>query len=106
MTEPRLSLDEEIKLALQNEDFEKAGQLLNEKEKKCQSLKAELRKEKSKEEEEKKRRKKLMKERFEKLISSRIVVADDAVSPLEIDGFNNMWVDASVRLHELITDIH
>ena len=103
MTEPRLSLDEEIKLALQNEDFEKAGQLLNEKEKKCQSLKAELRKEKSKEEEEKK---KLMKERFEKLILSRIVVAEDAVSPLKIDGFNNMWVDASVRLHELTTDIH
>ena len=63
-----ISLDAKISEALENEDFERAELLLNEKEKWCKSLKAELKKEKEKEEEERKRKLRTqMEQRFNQL---------------------------------------
>ena len=51
-----ISLDTQISEALEKDDFETADKLLNEKERRCHSLKVELKKEKEKEQEERKQR--------------------------------------------------
>ena len=61
-------LDEIIKSVLESEDFNKAEALLNEKEQKCESLKATLKREKAKEQEQKKKKLKAqMEQRFQQL---------------------------------------
>ena len=55
----RKTLDTQIQEALEKENFVRAEALLDEKEKRCKSLKAELKKEKEKKEEERKRKIKL-----------------------------------------------
>ena len=73
------TLDEEINIALRQEDSERA-QELDEKERRCEQLKKEVQKEKNREEEQKRKRLKQMELRFHKLKKTETELSKSQVS--------------------------